>query len=745
METATPAPERKASALLVVAFAVAAYVRYTLGLQIGHEGDMLQWLEWADVGAHHPLGEIYLHTNANYSPAYMYVLWLLGKAQVAFPALTRPDYRYVLMKAPALLGDLVVGWLIYSMVARQFGRYTGNWVALLYLFNPAVISDSAYYGQTDGLVPLFPLIALHSLERKRWRPIGVWLALAMAIKIQPIVLVLPILAFVLADFGVWAAAATAGISIGSFFLIALPFVFTSGQLSRMLQKVFVDNLNAQAMVGLGAFNFWEVASPFSLNDDHPIVMLLGVPVTPKLIGLLLFVLAWTPAVLAGCAGRSLTGRSYALGMAAWSFFMFPTEIHERYLLPAVAFFAICAPRHLVAAVTFAVVSGIHLYSRHARFLGPVNPLLLLPFFLLAFFHMRVECTWEAETHRLAAIFGPQRWLVVCGRWLTGSLWLPTGVLAAAVVVAALAVSGWLHERAGELSLTRLGTYRSAVLAYDGNVEGGPLRVAGEEFSRGIQVRLEQPLTVRFPPVFGMLRTGVGFQAGQELRCGAGCSALVSVTSPQSLPRISTRVTPGSSVQRIDVPLSHQHTELTFVASGNGCDCDARIDWTDPRLVSWERLNAEPGRDIIYLSDMREHSLWPAPSFGPQGKWVRDRSVEGRALSIGGHAYTKGLGTHADSVLRFRVPDGFSTFVTDLGYDDEIPPGGTRMQFIIVVDGREVYRSPEVEPRHRTADLRIPVRGARQIALIVDARGFSDGDHADWGAARFIRDDAPKAE
>ena len=64
---------------------------------------MVQWIEWADNGASQGLGPIYQRTLANYPPAYVSVLWVLGKARSVWPALNRPDYRYLLMKSPALM------------------------------------------------------------------------------------------------------------------------------------------------------------------------------------------------------------------------------------------------------------------------------------------------------------------------------------------------------------------------------------------------------------------------------------------------------------------------------------------------------------------------------------------------------------------------------------------------------------------------------------------------------------------
>ena len=145
----------------LITLAVAAIaLRVALGHDVGYPTDMVHYIEWADAGAQHPLGEMYSRTSPNYPPGYVSVLWLLGKMRSAFPVLTRPDLRYLFMKVPAILADVVTGGLIYLIVARNLGSSTALWAAAIYLFNPAVISDSTSWGQTDGLVPVFPLMSV---------------------------------------------------------------------------------------------------------------------------------------------------------------------------------------------------------------------------------------------------------------------------------------------------------------------------------------------------------------------------------------------------------------------------------------------------------------------------------------------------------------------------------------------------------------------------------------------------------
>jgi len=163
-----------------------------------------------------------------------------------------------------------------------------------------------------------------------------------------------------------------------------------------------------------------------------------------------------------------------------------------------------------------------------------------------------------------------------------------------------------------------------------------------------------------------------------------------------------------------------------------------MSWSDARLVSWRSPSRWQHQDVIFLSDIPEELPWPFLGPRATGSWRRDRSIHGNPITIGGHGFTKGLGTQASSVISFHVPEGMTAFVSDVGDDDEVPTErrGPRTRAVVLVDGRERYRSPELEPRQRMTDVRVPLDGARRVTLITEAG--PQGDAVDWGDARFVR-------
>ena len=96
---------------------------------------------------------------ADYPPGYMYVLWLLGGIGELFRPIFGLSITPGLVKIPGILADAGVAWVLF-LYARRFGDgWLGSWsgerlglvAAVIYLFNPGTIFDSAVWGQVDSV------------------------------------------------------------------------------------------------------------------------------------------------------------------------------------------------------------------------------------------------------------------------------------------------------------------------------------------------------------------------------------------------------------------------------------------------------------------------------------------------------------------------------------------------------------------------------------------------------------------
>ncbi len=136
--------------------------------------------------------------------------------------------------------------------------------------------------------------------------------------------------------------------------------------------------------------------------------------------------------------------------------------------------------------------------------------------------------------------------------------------------------------------------------------------------------------------------------------------------------VITAKTPGQAVD-IDVEVSGR-TMLYLVVTdaGDGITCDL-ANWIDPRWVSGEREQPLSEQDWA-----EARSSW--------GKTQRNRNAEGGPLRVNGKE-VKGIGTHANSLIAFQVPEGVQRFRVRAGLDSQgVAEGeGATVQFLVYAE------------------------------------------------------------
>lgn len=186
---------------------------------------------------------------------------------------------------------------------------------------------------------------------------------------------------------------------------------------------------------------------------------------------------------------------------------------------------------------------------------------------------------------------------------------------------------------------------------------------------------------------------------------------------------------------------HRRAVLRELAPGQRVKVGVRSGWYDgsvsEKLVEREFVAAPPAS--VYLSEIE-------PEIVRQG-WgalKRDRSVDGNPLTVAGATAARGLGTHADATIAYRIRGAFERFQARVGVDDEIlPDAQPEVHFEVHGDGRKLWESGPIRRGEAARPVSIDVRGVQQLELRV-LRG-SDGidhDHADWLDARLIAAPTP---
>src|SRR5690606_3044670 len=119
-----------------------------------------------------------------------------------------------------------------------------------------------------------------------------------------------------------------------------------------------------------------------------------------------------------------------------------------------------------------------------------------------------------------------------------------------------------------------------------------------------------------------------------------------------------------------------------------------------------------------------------------GTMQKDRSVEGRPLTVGGVEFPQGIGTHADSDIVLTPNAHFSTFTGYMGVDDEVSPNVSVRFKIIGDDDAVLCESPDMTSNMEALPFRVSVQTVSKIYLRTENVDNHDSDHADWLSLEF---------
>jgi NPCBM/NEW2 domain len=113
------------------------------------------------------------------------------------------------------------------------------------------------------------------------------------------------------------------------------------------------------------------------------------------------------------------------------------------------------------------------------------------------------------------------------------------------------------------------------------------------------------------------------------------------------------------------------------------------------------------------------------------------SGDGRALTIRGAQFAKGLGVHASSEVVYKLGGQCSAFMAEIGLDDEIAPGGS-VVFQVWNSGLKIYDSGVMTGSMPRKTINVDISGTDTLRLVVTNGGDDiNSDHADWAAPQVV--------
>jgi alpha-galactosidase len=120
-----------------------------------------------------------------------------------------------------------------------------------------------------------------------------------------------------------------------------------------------------------------------------------------------------------------------------------------------------------------------------------------------------------------------------------------------------------------------------------------------------------------------------------------------------------------------------------------------------------------------------------------GRPGKNRSVDGKPLSIGGVKFEHGVGTHASSTYRLGLDGRGKRFTAQVGVDDEVGQNGS-VSFEVTGDGKLLWESGVMRRGDKPKPVSVDLRGIKTLVLSVGDGGDDiNYDHADWADAQIV--------
>ncbi|MFL5670157.1 MAG: phospholipid carrier-dependent glycosyltransferase, partial [Chloroflexota bacterium] len=363
----------------------------------GFEVDLNAFRFWASNLADEGLGGFYGRDFFHdYTPGYLYVLWLVGIVGNAVGGVGD------LIKVPPILADLAVGYLAWSMVRELGGRdRLALAAAAVAVLNPISWFDSVVWGQVDSFGVVFLMLGLRELWRDRPERAAIYTVIAAVIKPQLGILI-PLVAVVTIRRALWPVGGfgdrertgrpvriftTALAGFVTAVVLCLPFGLSVISISTeapyvssgLLQQVAVA-AGGYPYLTVNAYNPWALV-PGDLGQSlataglwvcdyagtaadcgSGVAVFGGIPAVVIGSALLLATIAIILAVVARRPDRLtlLVG----LAVLALAFFVVPTRVHERYGYPFFAMAVILAAiswRWRLAYVVLSIATFANMY------------------------------------------------------------------------------------------------------------------------------------------------------------------------------------------------------------------------------------------------------------------------------------------------------------------------------------------------------------------------------------------------
>jgi dolichyl-phosphate-mannose-protein mannosyltransferase len=547
----------------------------------GWERDLYWFATWMRAAVDHGVARVADVVWCDYPPGYLYALKGVGWLWLLITGAPLPGdgtlAMRVLIKSIPTMADLGTAWVLYRLAAERRSRAYALLVLAAYAYNPAMLFNSAVWGQADALVSLLLLLSLWAIGSGRFAIGFAVVAAAVLVKLQAVVVV-PI--FVLVTwriggmkgfFDAWRGAAIAAA------VVLAPF-FVAHRMDALLATMFGAS-GRYPYISMNAHNLWWLVE----GPDAPHVsdamrvgngLLTYHALGAAMLGAATMLILWRLwRALYRSDREPLLSACEACLLEIMAFYLFPTEMHERYILSALMFLA-----------------AVCIYRPHVWWLygvGSLATLLSLASTLNAIFPQGL---WSlegllpadrVETVGISVLF----FALFLGLLLWTPdrrfrLLAPAAVGVVASVIAGAAVVPLRHaQRLGDWEPIEA-SQEWGTMRHNRSVDDHRLAVFGFIFRHGIGTHAHSTLTYHLNGVFRTLDTAFAIDdeanRGQKIRFRILTDGAVRYDSGD--------ISGVGFPRHVQVPVDGaQRLTLEVLDGGDGIDSD-HADWLEPVLL-----------------------------------------------------------------------------------------------------------------------------------------------------------------
>ncbi len=283
--------------------------------------------------------------DCDYPPVVPYLLTLVEAGRRAAGTSETGALVVTLLKLPSLLSIVAFVPLCLRGLRGPFGERTARVAALLLALGAPLFVNAALWGQFDALLSFLLAAGLVALLNRRPVWAGAALGAALATKLLAVVALPAAAVWTWRRLGPRALAVATATGTLSIALLAAPYL-VAGAGPRMA-RAYTEAVGYYPFRTAEAYNGWYLLDRFDIavrgrpavqarRDDRPS---LG-PLTARDLGLVAF--AAGMLFLMAVLWRYPTDHGLVLAavMSVFAFFMLPTQVHQRYLVPAAALAAL---------------------------------------------------------------------------------------------------------------------------------------------------------------------------------------------------------------------------------------------------------------------------------------------------------------------------------------------------------------------------------------------------------------------